>query len=332
MPSMIDDLLNPASLPDETENVALVQTHISIVFIADKFVYKVKKAVNFGFLDFSTLERREYFCHQEIKLNQRLSEDLYLEVLPITYDGETYKIGEGRGEIVEYAVKMRKIPDELLMKSIFKKGELQSKHLKEIAGVLAKFHLNAYCSPEIDKFGEPDVFRINTDENFEQTRKYINTTIKEEDFDALYQWTDDFYRENISLFLDRITAEKIRDCHGDLHMEHVCLKDPISILDCIEFNDRFRYADTIADIAFLLMDLEYRGGKNFSDELWNYYSKLTGDADMHNLLTFYKVYRAYVRGKVISFQLDDEKIGPDAKKAATQVAAKYFQLARSYIG
>ena len=332
MPSMIDDLLDPASLPDETENVALVQTHISIVFIADKFVYKVKKAVNFGFLDFSTLGKREYFCHQEIKLNQRLSEDLYLEVLPITYDGETYKIGEGRGEIVEYAVKMRKIPDELLMKSIFKKGELQSKHLKEIAGVLAKFHLNAYCSPEIDKFGEPDVFRINTDENFEQTKKYIDMTINKEDFDILDQWTDNFYKKNRRLFFDRIAEGKIRDCHGDLHMEHVCLKDPISILDCIEFNDRFRYTDAIADIAFLLMDLEYRGGKKFSDELWNFYTELTGDANMDALLTFYKVYRAFVRGKVNSFLLDDESIRPDAKKAATQVAAKYFQLARSYIG
>lgn len=263
MTSMIDDLLNPASLPDTTENVSLVQTHISVVFVADEFVYKMKKPVNFGFLDFSTLKKRHYYCHQEIKLNQRLSEGIYIDVLPIIFDNKSYKIGKGRGEVVEYAVKMKRIPGELLMKSAFGKGELRVEHLENIAHVLAGFHLNAHHSPEIKKFGEPEKFRINTDENFEQTEKYINTTIEREDFDSIYLWTDNFYKKDKDLFQDRIATGKIRDCHGDLHMEHVCLKDPICIIDCIEFNDRFRFTDTIADIAFLLMDLEYSGGGSF---------------------------------------------------------------------
>ena len=114
-------------------------------------------------------------------------------------------------------------------------------------------------------------------------------------------------------------------------MEHICLAEPISIFDCIEFNDRFRYTDTLADIAFLLMDLEYRGGKELSDTLWDHYSGVTGETGMNSLLTFYKVYRAYVRGKVNSFQIDDKRIGPDIKKRAIDVAKKYFQLARDYI-
>ncbi len=329
---MIDDLMNPASLPDATEHVSLVQTHISFVFVADDFVYKVKKPVDFGFLNFTTLEKRKHFCFQEVKLNQRLAEDIYMGVLPITYDDRGYRVGEGEGgKVVEYAVKMKKIPQDSLMKSLFNRGELRKEHLREIAHVLAAFHLSAERSPEIDGFGKPEAFRVNTDENFEQTEKYKGTTIEERDFYALREWTDRFYEKNNGLFLKRIRAGKIRDCHGDLHMEHICLTKKLSIIDCIEFNDRFRYSDTLADIAFLLMDLEYQGGKEFADQLWNFYGQQAGETGMEDLLAFYKVYRAYVRGKVTSFQLDDEQIGPREKEAAAQTAAKYFQLARSYI-
>jgi len=331
MHSMIEDLLNPASLPDQTKHVTLVQTHISLVFIADDFVYKVKKPVDFGFLDFSSLEKRHHFCHQEVVLNKRLTEGIYLGVMPIHYDGHQYSIGKGEGEIVDYAVKMKRISEEKLMKSIYDRGELTTDHLKKLSRVLAEFHLNAEHSPEIDHFGELDVFRFNTDENFEQTRKYIDISIDSDVFDALSQWTDNFFRQNKELFKQRISDLKIRDCHGDLHMEHVCLDKPIAIIDCVEFIDRLRYTDTFADIGFLLMDLEYRGGRDYSDQLWQFYAEQTGDLGMEPLLTFYKVYRAYVRGKVISFQLDDEGIGGDKKAKAVQAAKAYFKLARSYI-
>jgi hypothetical protein len=328
---MIQDLLDPGSLPDRTGSVSLIQTHISMVFVGDEFVYKVKKPVDFGFLDFTTLEKRKHYCEQEVRLNQRLAQDTYIGVLPITYDGKSFRMGQGGGEIVEYAVKMKKIPEDLLMKSLFSRGELGEDHLTQIARVLAKFHLNAERSPEIDKFGDPEVFRINTDENFEQTQKYVNTTITPENFQTLRQWTDDFYRQKVDLFHERITSKKIRDGHGDLHMEHVCLTEKLPIIDCIEFNDRFRYGDTLVDIAFLLMDLEYHGGKELARQLWGFYAQETGDTGMDTLLSFYKVYRAYVRGKVNSFQLDDEHIGADEKKRAAQTASQYFRLARSYI-
>ncbi|MBN1625205.1 MAG: hypothetical protein JW944_01670 [Deltaproteobacteria bacterium] len=331
MAFIIGDLMSPEALPDKTENVSLVQTHISFVLVADYFVYKIKKAVDFGFLDFSTLEKRKHFCHQEIDLNRRLSKELYVGVLPVIFDGRHHRIGEGRGEIVEYAVKMKRIPDEMLMKSLFAKGRLRKRHLKDISKVLAEFHATAMCSADIDKFGDPMLFKVNTDENFQQTEGYIGITVDRNDFETIKKWTDNFYIENRTLFLDRIASGKIRDCHGDLHMEHICLADPISIFDCIEFNDRFRYTDTLADIAFLLMDLEYRGGKGFADILWNYYTEVTGDAGMNSLLTFYKVYRAYVRGKVNSFQVDDKQIFPDKKEEAIGIAKKYFQLARNYI-
>jgi len=331
MPSIIQDLLNPAALPDRTAHVELVQTHISMVFVADAYVYKVKKPVNFGFLDFSTLEKRKYYCHQEVTLNRRLSEGLYLDVLPITVQGGHYTMTGHGGEIVEYAVKMRKIPEHMLMKNLFGNGTLSKEHLRALAGVLARFHQNAEHSPQIDAFGKPEVFRVNTDENFQQTEKYVDVTVPKDAYKALMQWTDAFYKDHAALFLERIAKGRIRDCHGDLHMEHVCLTDPIFIFDCIEFNDRFRYSDTVADMAFLLMDLEYRGGDRLSGLLWDFYAEHTGDAGAESLVRFYKVYRAYVRGKVNSFLLDDPHMPAEEKEKAARTAETYFKLARSYI-
>lgn len=331
MVSIIHDLQNPDLLPDRTKNVAVVQTHISIVFVADKFVYKIKKPVNFGFLDFSTLEKRRYYCHRELELNRRLSKDIYIDVLPVTYDGKRYSIGNSTGEVVEYAVKMKRIPDQKLMKTLFENGELGMDHLSKIAHVLAGFHAAGLRTEEIDRFGSLEGFKVNTDENFEQVEKYIGVTIGAKEFEAIKQWTEDFYSLNSDLFHKRVKGGKIRDCHGDLHMEHICLMEELAMIDCIEFNDRFRYSDTLADIAFLLMDLEYHGGEDLARFLWEEYKRLAGETDTDRLLTFYKVYRAFVRGKVNGFQVDDDNIEADKKEDAVRTAGKYFQLAFSYI-
>lgn len=330
MSSIIDDLRNSDALPDKTQGVSVIQTHISIVFVADNFVYKVKKPVNFGFLDFSTLEKRKHYCLQEVKLNRRLSKDVYMDVLPITFDGIKHSLKGASGEIVEYAVKMKRIPEENLMKRRFETGVLDSNHLYRIAEVLSRFHGTAQRTPEIDEFGKPDRFKINTDENFDQVEKYVGITIEKGIFSELNKWTNDFYMKNRDLFMERIKAGKIRDCHGDLHMEHICISDVINIIDCIEFNDRFRYSDTIADIAFLIMDLEYHGGREEAKKLWEYYQEMAREEDVYSLLNFYKVYRAFVRGKVIGFQVDDNRIPEETKAEAMKSANSYFQLAYSY--
>ncbi len=331
MDSIIDDLQDPELLPDRTKHVSVVQTHISVVFVADKFVYKIKKPVNFGFLDFSTLEKRKYYCGQEVELNRRLSHDIYLGVLPVTFDGKAHSLKGGPGKIVEYAVKMSRVHDDKLMKALFNKGELKKSHLVKIAKVLARFHLSAERSPEIDEYGRAENFKVNTDENFDQVEKYVGLTIRKNMFDEINRWTEDFYKSNADIFLRRIGEGRIRDCHGDLHMEHVCFTQKLSIIDCIEFNSRFRYSDTVADIAFLLMDLEYHGGVEFSKILWDHYKKFAGEEHVDSLLKFYKVYRAFVRGKVNSFQVDDEAISSEKKEESVQKAAKYFQLAYSYV-
>ncbi len=331
MKQLILDLKRPAALPEFTEKVDVVQTHISVVFVADSFVYKIKKPVNFGFLDFSSLEKRAYYCEQEVALNRRLAKDLYIEVLPVTILDGKHTLINRKGEPVDYAVKMKRIPNEYLMKSLFEAGKITPGNLIEIARVLSKFHSEARTSAEISQYAEPQKFKINTDENFEQVQDHCGLTISEKQFQDIMTYTNDFYEEHHQLFFDRIADGRIRDCHGDLHMEHVCIMPGLPIIDCIEFNERFRFSDALADIAFLLMDLEYHGGIKEAESLWLHYKELSGESGVDHLLRFYKVYRAFVRGKVNGFQVDDPSITDGAKTEAINRAQSYFNLAHDYI-
>ena len=332
MTSMIDDLLDPAASPDPTEHMSLIQTHISMVFIGDDFVYKVKKAVDFGFLDFSTLEQRRHYCEKEVRLNQRLSQGIYLGVLPVIRDRRgIHHLGETDGETVDYAVRMRRISEDRLMKTLYERGELQEIHLESVADLLACFHREAERSTHIDAFGSVKSFKVNTDENFAQTEPFVGRTLTRSNFERIRDWTEAFTRENGPFFERRIQEGRIRDCHGDLHMEHICFLDPVAAIDCIEFNDRFRYSDTLADIAFLLMDLEFNGAADHARRLWSMYAEKANESGTDRLLAFYKVYRAYVRGKVIGFQLNDPNIDATAKEQAASTAGEYFRLAVHYV-
>jgi len=330
---MIADLIKSLTYPEKTSNVTLAQTHISNVFIGDEFVYKIKKPVDFGFLDFSTIEKRKHYCNKEVELNSRFSKGVYLGVYPVTFDGEKYSIN-GAGDVVDYAVKMKRLSEEDFLKTRFKKDIVTSKDIERIGKAIADFHKNSARSDEIDKYGSIDVIKFNTDENFEQTEEFIGKSISKQQFDDLKNWTNNFYKEHKNLFEQRVKDGKIRDCHGDLHMEHICLTDPIIIFDCIEFNDRFRYSDVLSEIAFLLMDLEYNGGKKLAEKLCKVYLKHADEEDnelINQLIKSYKVYRAYVRGKVTSFVLNDPSVPDDKKTEAKNTAQKYFTLAHSYI-
>lgn len=333
MVNMVDDLKKSAAYPEKPNSILFVQTHISNVFIGDEFVYKIKKPVNFGFLDFSTLDKRKYYCNQEVELNNRFSKGVYLDVVPVIFNGEDHVIG-GKGEIVDYAVKMKRLSEEDLMKTRFNKKIIKNEDIQRIGKAIANFHKLSKSSEGIKKFGKIKAIRLNTDENFQQTSQFIGVTISEKIFNDLKNWTNDFYKINQDLFNQRIKQDKIRDCHGDLHMEHVCLTDPIIIIDCIEFNERFRFIDILSDIAFLLMDLEFNGGTDFSRQLFSSYllnSNETDNESVHDLVDFYKVYRAYVRGKVNSLISNDQNVSDEKKKEAINIAKKYFDLGYSYI-
>lgn len=326
--ALVEAMLKPDTYPEFTEKIELIQTHISFVFLTEKYVYKVKKPVNFGFLDFSSLEKRRLNCEKELLLNRRLCPDIYLEVVTINKTS-TIKIN-GSGETVEYALKMRRLPQNQLMTRLLKEGKVDKKTINDIAKVVAKFHSEAQTNAEISEFGELKIVKTNWDENFTQTRKYISQTLPKTDFNFIQAKINDFMAKNVRLFESRIDSDHIRDCHGDLHSGNIFVTDHICIFDAIEFNDRFRYSDVASDVAFLAMDLDYQNRSDLSEYFIAQYLTYSKDAALKTLLPFYKCYRAYVRGKVISFRLDDANINSEEKNGAIKEAQAYFRLSLDY--
>ncbi len=329
--ALIEALQQPAMYPHPTQGaIALVQTHVSYVFLTGDYAYKIKKAVNFGFLDFSTLDKRQHFCGVELELNRALAADLYLEVLPITYDGQTYAF-DGAGEVVEYAVKMRQFPQENLLSEMFTAGTLTEDHMVQLGKAVADFHQQATTNDYILGFGEIAKIRQAIDENYAQTAKYIGTVQTQDRFEQTKQFTDNFFASREEIFTKRRREEKIKECHGDLHLRNICFwQDQIQLFDRIEFNEPFRFVDTMYDVAFTVMDLDARGARELGNAFLNTYAERTGDWEGLQVLPLYLSRQAYVRAKVTSFLLDDPAIAPEAKIQAAATASDYYDLAWRY--
>lgn len=303
----------------------LVQTHASWVILTEDFAYKIKKPVNFGFLDYSTLEKRRENCLREVALNRRLCPWVYVGVLAVVKVGFEYFL-EGEGEVVEYAVKMRRIPEERLMKNLL--GKLTEEDLRRLAKHLFDFHQRAERK---DEFGRLELMKFNTDENFVQTQKYVGITIEEEDYNFIKSATEEFYKKYAHFFEKRMKEGRIRDGHGDIRLEHVAfLEEGICIFDCIEFNERFRCGDVLNDMCFLSMELEFNGREDLAKVYEEEYKRLSQDPEFDLFLPFFKCYRAYVRGKVESFMLDDPNLPEEEKQKHKERASKLFKLSRKY--
>jgi aminoglycoside phosphotransferase family enzyme len=328
-PELIQALLSPQAYPDPPARVELIQTQISCIFFAGDLVYKVKKPVDMGFLDYSTLEKRLTLCQKEVELNRRLCPQAYLGVTAITRQKGAYKVG-GRGRPLEYAVKMRRLPGEAMMDFLLERDGVTIEMIGRVAAKLADFHARAASGEEINRLGGLEAVIKNTEENFEQTEKYFDVIIAPEAFYRLRDFTRGFIERNRPLFLRRVQTGRIRDCHGDLHAAHVCFCADICIYDCIEFIDRLRYTDITADVAFLAMDLDHYGRRDLSAAFVKKYVAASGDGELLELLDFYKCYRAYVRGKVGCFQYDDPYISAGEKVKIVAAARSYFELAVSY--
>ncbi|MFO7772947.1 MAG: AAA family ATPase [Dehalococcoidia bacterium] len=329
LPELAEALLNPAAYPEVPGNIELIQTQMSFVFLADKYVYKIKKEVNLGYLDYTTLESRRFFCHREVELNRRLSPEVYLGVVAVSRDDGRMMI-EGKGRAIEYAVKMRRLPQERMMDVLLTQNEVWPEMVARVAEKLVDFHSRADTNQTISSFGGLEVIRQNTWENFSQTEKYVGRTISPERYGGIRAYTNDFICDKASLFHERVEKGKTRDCHGDLHAAHICFTNGISIYDCIEFNDRFRYGDVASEVAFLAMDLDHFGRADLSRHFVSTYVELSRDRELQEVLKFYKCYRAYVRGKVESFKLDDPSIDVDDKQQIAKAARDYFGLAWFY--
>ena len=262
-------------------------------------------------------------------MNRRLSPEIYLGIAKITQNkGEI--LWEGRREVIEYAVKMKQIPEELLMDKLLEKGRVNAKMIGAVAEKLVDFYSIAETNDFIKNFAKPERVKQDTDENFDQTEKYMGVTLPRNVYGDIQNRTNAFFRSKQEIFYQRVASDRIRDCHGDLRLEHIFWGNEISIFDCIEFNERFRYTDVAADLAFLAMDLDYHDREDLSKHLIHTYIEKSGDPNVKEVLDFYKCYRAYVRGKVESFRLDDPNIPEREKKDAQQRAQKYFDLAHRY--
>jgi aminoglycoside phosphotransferase family enzyme len=323
---VVEALMKPEAYDEDPGEIELVQTHISYVFLTKSHAYKVKKAVDFGFVDFTTLEKRRFFCEKELELNKRLCEGLYLEVVPIN-KSDAIRI-KGAGETVEYAVKMRRIPQDRMLSKLFERNEVDNKLIDRIARIIVDFHSKALTNAKINEFGSLPMIKTNWKENFDQTEEFVGKTITKEDCELIREKVGEFMKRNSSLFEKRIAEGRIRDCHGDIHSGNIFVADRIYIFDAIEFNERFRYSDVASDVAFLAMDLDFKERPDLSNFLADKYIEYTGDQGVRALLPFYKCYRAYVRGKVVSFKLNDPSI--KEKRTATEEAAAYFVLASCY--
>jgi len=298
---LIDFLLNPRSYPEKPLSVSHIETHISHVFIGDNFVYKVKKPVNFGFLDFSTLKKRHYFCEKEVILNSRLAKGIYLGLQPIYKIDGGYSFAPQEGSRpVECAVRMKRIPLDCLLFKLISEGKPLYGALEDVGKALALFHENV-APYRGRKFGGIESIAAATEENFEQIKPFTALTTDKKTLKLLMTYTRAFLADHKDRFSERRRNGYIRDGHGDLHCQHICLEHPPIIFDCIEFNESFRIIDILEDIAFLFMDLEYRGRFDLSSRLHKAYFARQAKALDEELLRFYKIYRAVVRGKVEGF-------------------------------
>jgi hypothetical protein len=325
---VIEAMMNPGTYDEKVERVRTVQTYHSYIFLTEKYAYKIKKPVRYPYFDFTTLQKRKETLEKEVELNKRISGGIYLGVLPVNESGGKIKIG-GEGKTVEYVLKMVEIPQETIMTKLLEENKVGRDDIEELARIIAEFHSKAKTDKKIEKFGSLEVIRFNWDENFEQTEIFKNITVTEEQFNFIKEKIFKFLQENKGLFEKRVRDKKIRDCHGDLYSDSIFISDRIYIFDAVEFNDRFRFSDVASDIGFLAMDLDVKGRSDLSEYLIQKYVEVAKDFELKKLLNFYKCYRAYIRGKVNSFKLN-EKTAEGEKEKAKELARKYFELSYKY--
>lgn len=331
LPPLVQAMLDPTFYPHHPQEVALIQTHISYLFLAGDLVYKVKKPVDFGFLDFTTLEKRHYYCQEEVRLNRRFSPHVYLAVIPLSVVDDSFRLGDDTA-VVEYTVQMRRINEDHMLYRLLETGGVGPETMQRIGKHLAKAYGAIPSDEKARAFGSLEVISTNIVENFEQTRKYINGPLSREAFEAIESWSLDFIKDSRTLFEQRVAQGCIKDCHGDLHLQHICVEgEQIYVFDCIEFNERFRFGDVASDVAFLAMDLDGNGHPDLARAFVDAYTEASGDTTLAEALPFYKVYRAYVRAKITSFMLDDAGLDKRTKKEAFQRAKAYYDLARTYV-
>lgn len=318
-------LADPACYPDHPARVELRQTHVSAVFLTDRFAYKVKKPVALGFLDFSTLDRRRSACAAEVRLNRRLAPAVYLGVVPICATPAGPRV-EGDGEAIEWAVKMDRLPDAATLRHRLTEGSVDHSLLEALAERIAAFHARAERGEHVSRFGRFEVVAANAREALAGLHGPAGVRLR-----AL---TEAALADLRPLIAARAARHVPCDTHGDLRLDHVYhfpdRRPPadVVILDCVEFSDRFRFADPVADVAFLVMDLRFHGRDDLADAFADAYVRASGDEEGRGLLPFYTAYRAAVRAKVDRLTAKDPEVPAADRATAAARASAHRRLAR----
>jgi hypothetical protein len=318
--------------PHRPQEVEHIQTHISHVFLAGELVYKLKKPLDLGFLDFSSLEKRRFYCHEEIRLNRRLAPDTYLRVEALIRDDDgslRLAAAERDDRALDYCVVMKRLPRNRLLSALLAEGAADVATMEAIAARLVAFHERGEADLSLSPEHELEYIRKNLEENFHQTRPFVDELLSKRAYDTIQGFSLHRLQAQTDLFRKRVHSRRIKEGHGDLRSEHICLLPrEIVIFDCIEFNERFRYLDVAAEVAFLAMDLDYLRHPDLARRFAAAYAERANDPDIFELLDFYKCYYAYTRGKIAGIRSREEEGEP--RRGAQEEAVRYFELAFAY--
>ncbi len=328
---ILEGLARAEAFPFDAGRIEIVQTRISSVILAGDFAYKLKKPVRMEFLDFSSLEKRLHFCEREVDLNRRLAPDVYLGVVPVTRDSGVLRV-EAPGTPLEYAVKMRRLPDDRMMNVLLEEERVKPAVVEEIATRVERFHGGAGSGPEISRNCEPGNVERELNDDLEQVKAFEGVTVSPEVLGDIAAYFHSWVQSNRGLLEERVRTGRIRDCHGDMHSRNICLPGKVQIFDCIEFNDVFRYIDVAREVAFLAMDLDSYDEPGLSKLYVDHYVGLSGDRTLPELLDFYKAWLALIRGKVYSIPADEGEVSVQERKHSIFRARRYFELAHRYAG
>jgi aminoglycoside phosphotransferase family enzyme/predicted kinase len=325
-------LSDPTAYPHPCGEVQVCQTHISAVFLAGPYAYKIKKPADLGFLDFTTLGRRHHFCLEEVRLNRRLAPRTYLGVVPVALHEGRLAV-DGEGEAVEWAVWMERLPDDARLLSRLRRGEVTPGLVAALGERVAAFHRRAEAGPHVSRFGAWEFVARNARENFEQSEALVGTAASGEVHARAHRHTEDALESLRPLVDERAARGVPRDTHGDLHLDHVYVfperpsPDDLVVVDCIEFNERFRYGDPVSDAAFLAMDLRFEGRGDLAARFAEAYTEASRDGEAPELFPFYAAYRAAVRAKVEGFRSVDPQVSGTERAGALESAQAHWLLA-----
>lgn len=330
MHTVAEALCHPEAYPHPVNaEIEVVETHISLIFLTGEWAYKLKKPVNLGFLDFSSLEQRHHFCKEELRLNRRLCPDLYVEVLPVIRKNGTIRIG-GPGAIIDYVVRMVQFDRSQELGTLLAKGILASEEINKAAKVIARFHTSVPRADPASVFGDPEVLIRPMLENLDLTEEVARSIDERYSIERLRHWTTAEQKRLTGVLRERKATGMVRECHGDMHTGNMVIRDGrIMIFDCIEFNPVLSHIDVISDIAFLFMDLTHAGRNDLAWRFLNAWLSESGDYNGLRVLRFYCVYRAMVRAKVTSIRLQQET-GESEKAATLAEHRSYVDLAAGF--